>query len=269
LTFFWQLRGELRKLWHPVVALAIIVAAGAICSLQASHARDPYPGPSLVDLTGCLRIAALQHATTIGFVLAGVLAGLGTADEAGSGAIADTILREPRRPRVVLLKLVTSCAALFGSVLLTTLALRITGMLLRAQSVPLSARSGSGAGDTVLDVACAAPAIILAAVLGLTFALLTRSALATIVLTTALFVLPLTILQDSVLWLSPTRWIVEWLHLDPFGQGVDYLADNSPFDHRGLAALVSGLLIAATIAILSAMAGPLLSWAIVRPTEHD
>ena len=76
-------------------------------------------GPSLYDLGGCFRIAALQHATAIGFVLAGVVAGVGTAEEAGSGALSDMALREPRRARLVLVKAVAISLTLVASMLLT------------------------------------------------------------------------------------------------------------------------------------------------------
>jgi hypothetical protein len=69
----------------------------------------------------------LQHATAVGFVLAGVLAGFGTADELATGAIADTLLREPRRQRLVAVKTLARLALLLTSALITTVGLYITG----------------------------------------------------------------------------------------------------------------------------------------------
>ncbi|MFL6162714.1 MAG: hypothetical protein ACJ74U_10850 [Jatrophihabitantaceae bacterium] len=268
LQFGRQVKGELRKLLHPLVALAVVAVAIGISLLQVAHDGNPYPGPSLADGLGCIRIASLQHATSLGFLLAAVVAAVGTASEAGSGALADLLLREPRRGRVVLMKLTSSIVCLLGSLAISTIALWVTSVIVRANGTFLSPVGRSTARSTVIDVACSLLVVVLAAALSFVVALLTRSILATIVVVAVIFYLPLTLLQDSIFWVTPTRWVVEWLHLDPFGEGVDYIADNSPFDHRGMPSAVGGLLIALALIGLLAWSKPLLGRVVLRPTEH-
>lgn len=268
-VFARQLRGELRKLAHPLVALTMLGTAVGISALQASHVTNPYPGPSIIDLAGCLRIAFLQHATTLGFVNAAVLAGVGTADEAGRGALADMLIREPRRRRVANIKLLTIVLGMLVSIATTTIALLITRAVLSAQGTRPPTVSRSHLDGTLIDVGAAIPLLVLAAALALALALLTRSVIATIAVTATVFYLPLTLLQDAIFWATPTRWAVEWLHLDPFGEGVDYIADNSPYDNRGTPALVAGLLIAAALAALITATPALISRAVSRPNERN
>jgi hypothetical protein len=264
-----QVRGELRKLVHPLVALAIAAIAVSTCALQASHINQPYPGPSIIDLSGCLRIAFLQHATTFGFLLAGVLAAVGTADEAGRGALADVLLHEPSRLRLAVLKSTTITLGMIASVAVSTVALLITRAILSGQGNAAPVVSKSPFPATLIDVGGAFPVLVLSAALALVIALLTRSVIATVALTVTAFYLPLTILQDAVMWATPTRWIIEWLHLDPFGAGVDYLANNSVYEHRGHAAVAGGLLIASGVAALSASTPTLLSRAVTRSNERN
>jgi hypothetical protein len=268
LIFARQLRGELRKLWHPLVALSVLCAAAVVCAMQAANVRAPYPGPSMADVSGCLRIAFLQHATAVGFVLAGVLAAFGTAEELGSGAIADTLVREPRRGRVLVLKSTAVCCALLASTLLATAALWLTGSLERAQGVRFAKVAGSTWTAALTDVSASLLVIPLASAVAVVLALVTRSTIATVITTGAVFALPLAILQDAFVWLTPTRWIVEWLHLDPLGQGVDYLANNSAYDHRAGPAFISGALIVLSTVALLAFGGSLLWRATTVPAER-
>jgi hypothetical protein len=268
LVFALQIRGELRKLTHPLVALALLGVAAGTSALQASHVTDPYPGPSIRDLAGCLRIAFLQHATTLGFVMAAVLAAVGTADEAGRGALADTLIQEPRRRRVATVKLTTITLGMLASIATTTISLLITRAVLAAQGTHAPPASASGLNATLIDLGCSLPVLLLASAIALALALLTRSVIATIAVTATVFYLPLTLLQDAIFWATPTRWIVEWLHLDPFGEGVDYIADNSPYDHRSAPALAGGLLILTALTALVAVMPRLLSRAVTRSNER-
>ena len=264
-----QVRGEARKLVHPLVALVLTAIAASTCALQAAHLVQPYPGPSLVDVTGCLRIAFLQHATTLGFLLAGVLAAIGTADEAGRGALGDVLLREPSRRRVALVKLTTMMVGMLASVSASTVALLITRTVLLGRGDTAPTVSRSALAPTLIDIGAALPVLVLGAVLALAIALLSGSVIATIALTVTVFYLPLTILQDGIVWAAPTRWIIEWLHLDPFGAGVDYLANNSVYDHRGPAAIAGALLIVTGIAALVASTPRLVSRAASRANERN
>jgi hypothetical protein len=268
LQFGRQVKGELRKLLHPLVALAVLGIAVGVSLLQVAHDGTPYPGPSMVDGLGCIRIASLQHATALGFLLAAVVAAASTASEAASGALTDQLLQEPRRGRVVLTKLVSMILCLVGSSALSAVALWVTSILVRRNGTVLSPVGRSSVASTFIDLGCSLLVLVLAAVLALVVALLTRSVFATIVLVAAIFYLPLTLLQDSIFWVTPTRWVVEWLHLDPFGEGVDYIADNSPFDQRGLPAAIAGLLIVVAIIGLTALSRPLVTRAVLRSTEH-
>ena len=116
---------------------------------------------------------------------------------------------------------------------------------------------------------CSLLVIAFAAAVSLPIALVARSIIATVALVAASFYLPLTILQERLLWATPTRWITEWLHLDPFGQGADYVGDNSPYDHRGVPAVISGLLLLAATVALLAISCPLLSRTLLRRTEQQ
>lgn len=269
MSFGRQLQGELRKLGHPLTALAVVGIATGISLLQVSHDSTPYPGPSLVDGLGCIRIAALQHATALGFGLAGIFAAVGTASEAGSGALADMLLREPRRGRVVLIKWLSIVLAMGLSLSVSTAGLWLTSIIVRANDNVLPAVGRSNARDTGIDVACSLLVIPLASALALVVALLARSIIATVVVVAAAFYLPLSLLQARIFWATPTRWVIEWLHLDPFGEGVDYIARNSPFDRRGVPAVVAGILIVLATAGLAALSKPLLSRAVLRHTEHN
>src|SRR5579875_1204194 len=268
LVFARQVRGELRKQVHPLVGLTSLCVGIATSALQAAHLSDPYPGPSIRDVAGELRIAFLQHSTTLGFVYAGVLAAVGTADEAGRGALADVLLREPRRRRVTLMKSAAVYLGLLGSVVLTFVGLAVTHGVLAAQGVTAPPMSRSSLSDMAIDVGCSLPVLALAATTSAAIALATRSILATIVLTITVFYLPLTVLQDEIFWATPTRWIVEWLHLDPFGEGVDYLADNSPYDHRGVPAFVGGCLIVMLVVVLAGAMPAIISRSVQRANQR-
>lgn len=268
-AFALQIRGECRKLTHPLVGLVLAATSGSICALQASHINDPYPGPSIIDLSGCLRIAFLQHATTLGFLLAGVLAAAGTADEAGRGALAGVLIHEPNRRRVAAIKLVTIVLGLLASTTLTTVALLTTRFIGSEQGTTPPVISRSRLTDTLIDIGASLPVFILVAAISLAVALLTRSVIATIAITATVFFLPLTILQDAVTWATPTRWIVEWLHLDPFGAGVDYLANDSVYDRRGSAAFAGGLLIDIALVTLAVATPTMLSHAVAQPNERN
>lgn len=264
-----QIRGELRKLTHPLVGLTLLGIAAGTSALQASHVTDPYPGPSMRDVAGCLRIAFLQHATALGFLTAAVLAAVGTADEAGCGALADMLIQEPRRRRVAVIKLLTIVLGLLVSITLTTIGLLFTRAVLGGKGIHAPPVAASDFQGTLIDVSSSLPVIVLAASLALTLALLTRSVIATIAITATIFWLPLGILGDAIVWATPTRWVVEWLHLDPFGEGVDYIANNSPYDQRGAPAVAAGLLILTALIALAAILPALVGRAVTRSNERN
>jgi hypothetical protein len=263
-----QLGSEGRKVAHPLPVGVIVATSCVICLLQWKHASSPYPGPSVADLSGCVRIASLQYATSLGFVVSGAVAAMNTADELSTGSISDALMYEPRRSRLAILKISSVFATLLTAWLVAIAGLWITGSLLRGNGVAFSQLSRSSLTSTVVDVAASLPVMIFIASVGVTVALLTRSQVVTIVLTPALFALPLPILGDRILWAWPTRWIVEWLHLDPFGNGVDYLADISPYDHRGLAAVFGGCALGACGLLLIGMSGRLLDRGASLTREH-
>ncbi len=118
------------------------------------------------------------------------------------------------------------------------------------------------------DAGCSLLVILFIALLSVTLGLLTRSAIATIVLSIAIYFLPLTILDSSILWVTPTRWVVEWLQLDPFGEGVDYLGDNSAYDYRGAPAAAGGLLLLAACVVLCWFSARLMNRAAGRPPNQ-
>ncbi len=141
--------------------------------------------------------------------------------------------------------------------------------MLAAQGRHAPSVSESHPAATIIDVACSLPVLLLASAIAMAVALLTRSTIATVVVTGTVFYLPLTILQDAIFWATPTRWVVEWLHLDPFGEGVDYIADNSPYDHRGAPAVAAGLLILTALIVIAAVLPLLVTRAVTRPNERN
>lgn len=270
MAFVRQVRAELRKAWHPLLAVTLVVGAAVSALLQQlSNGLAPYPGPSIVDVTGCLRIAALQHDTTIGFAIAAVAAGVGTADEASTGALREALLFEPRRRRLFAVKSVAVALILAFSLVLTAATLWVCGLIapVRRDS-PSSIQRTSSVTSALVDLARSVPVVCLIAVIVVGLALLLRSVIATLAASVALFVLPLTVLELPVMWLTPSRWIVEWLHLEPFGEGVDYLAVNSPFDRWGRPALASGAaIVTLTLTILTVGSTRLISNAIKAPAN--
>jgi hypothetical protein len=267
-TLLRQLASEGRKLIHPLPIVAILATTTIICLLQWAHRASPYPGPSITDLTGCVRIASLQYGTTLGFVLAGVVAAMNTAEELSTGSINDALLREPRRQRLAVLKISVVFGVLVIAWAIAIASLWLTSWLLRAHGTDFARISRSSVAAMCIDASASLLAMAFAAVLGVTVAMLTRSQVVSIILTPALFAIPLTILSDRIFWAWPTRWIVEWLHLDPFGNGVDYLADISPYDYRGTPAVAGGLALAFSALVLIAFSGRLLDRASLLTGER-
>lgn len=240
-----------------------------MCVMQLTNLGAPYPGPSVVDWTGCVRIAALQHATTLGFVIGAVGSACSTSDEAAGGSLAQSLLAEPRAARLAILKAAALFVALLGSAGLATIALFAAGRIASAtgRGAPIASRSSVHAA--LVDGAAALPVLLLIAAGSVLVALALRSPVATVVVVVAIFVLPLQVLDLQILWATPTRWIVEWLHLDPFGQGVDYIGDNSPYDQRGWPAAIGGLCIAGSICASLILSGRFLRRAVVSASQLE
>ncbi|MGI8809862.1 MAG: hypothetical protein ACR2KK_18875 [Acidimicrobiales bacterium] len=264
-----QLRAELRKLVHPLTGLAVAAACAICVGLQLSNADTPYPGPSLVDVTGAVRIAALQFGTTIGFCLAALFAAVGTASDLWAGTVAQALLSEPRRLRLAALKIAALAVTLMAAMATLALTLAVSGFVARrfgGVNFPSQATTSVGAAAT--ETAAALLIVVFAATISVLVAFGVRSPLATAVVPIALYLVPYPLTRAAVGWALPTRWTIELLHLDPFGRGVDYLVVlNSPFDRRGAPALVAGALLVVTTLVAVANAGRVLNWASVHPTN--
>lgn len=247
-----QVRGELRKAANPIVAGAVIaVAAYAAFSQLRSTSDLCAPAPTPLDLTGAVRIAIDQHITLLGFALAGIVAGYVTAEEAESGAIDQAFLASSSRVRILLARVMAVLVVLATSMLLTAVAVRVSGHWISwpagCMFTPRSSVLGmlGDAGTGILIVA-------FAAVLATVLALATRSTVVTVLVTVAVLVLPTAIHSATVAWLFPTQWIVDAAHLtDHGGGGIDYtLSYQSGYNQRGLHSAISiALLLAATMAL--------------------
>lgn len=248
-----QVRGELRKAANPVVAGAVVVVASyAAFSQLRSTSNLCAPAPTPLDLTGAVRIAIDQHITLLGFALAGIVSGYVTAEEAESGAIDQAFLASSSRVRIWLARVLAVLVVLATSMLLTTVAVRVSGHWISwpvgCMFTPRSSVLGmlGDAGTGILIIA-------FAAVLATVLALATRSTVITVLATVAVLVLPTAIHSETLAWLFPTQWIVDAAHLtDHGGGGIDYtLSYQSSYNQRGLHSAISIVLLSAATMALS------------------
>ena len=244
----------MRKAANPVVGGAIVAAAAYAAYSQLRTRPQPLaPSPSPLDLTGAVRIACDQHATLIGFVLAGIVAGFATAEEAESGAIDHAFLAQSSLWRIWFARLAAVLVVLVTSLVVTAVSVRIA-----SHWIDWSAGSylnhHSGAGVMFADLGATAIILCFVASLATCLALITRSTLLTVGASVVILILPTAVYSPVVDWLTPTGWIVEALHLVDFGGGgIDYvLSLQSFYDRRGTLALVSIGLLATSSVVLGA-----------------
>jgi ABC-type transport system involved in multi-copper enzyme maturation permease subunit len=256
---FRQLKSELGKLAHPVFALSLLGAALVASAAQIANGRTPYPAPSSADLTGSLWIAADQLSSTLGFVIGGFAAAIGTASEIRSGTLELVLLHEPRRARLIALKIAASFAALLFSLLAMTAVLRISAIVAASLGHPITQTASAGLGDASSHAIRFLVVAALIASIATLVAVASGSEIATIAVTTSAFAIPLLLLgAKTVSLLLPSRWIINWMYYDPFGAYVDYFASDSKLNAPSTTA---GLVVATTACACGALA----AWLMTRP----
>lgn len=247
---FRRLRAELRKAASPVVCLAIVLVSTLATVMQVRDQHPNYPAPSPIDMTGALRIAFMQHSTAAGFALVGLAAGFGSAEEAGNGSMVHACMAEPSAWRCWVRRVGAIVLIALASICLTTLAVRVTSRWSACQDdCPPSVRSVQLA--VLGDGASALLSIVFAAALATALGLMIKSTLLTVASTITIFLVPTAFLGQPHSWGTPTKWITELLHLDPFGLGVDYIGGQAAADQRSAAAVTGALLLAASIVCLA------------------
>lgn len=252
-----QLRAELRKLLHPELGVTVVGVAAFAAYLQLTNARTPYPPPSSADLPGSFWIAADQLASTLGFLVGGMAAAVGTAAESASGTLELVLLHEPRRLRLVLLKIAACFGVIVASVPVVAIVLRASAMGAAALGHPMTQTAGAPWSETFAAWSRFLLVAAFIAALATLVAVATRSPLATVATTTAAFAIPLLLLSAETLRVFfPSWWIINWMHFDPFGFYVDYLASMSKLDDPSMPA---GFVIA-----LATVACALAAWRLAR-----
>jgi hypothetical protein len=249
----------LRKLLHPTLAAATLGAAFVAAATQIMNARTPYPAPSSADLVGSLWIAADQLSSTLGFIIGGFAAAVGTAAEIRSGTFELVLLHEPGRTRLVAIKVASCLTALALSLIVVAGVLRISAAGSSWVGHPVSQTSSAALGDAASHVTRFLLVAVLIATIATLVAVASRSELATVAITSCAFAIPLLLLGAKTLSLIfPSRWIINWMYYDPFGAYIDYFASDSKLDAPSPAA---GLVIFAASCACAALTARLL----VRP----
>lgn len=241
-----RLRGELRRLAHPAVGVALAGAAATCVVAQRSAPLAVGHGPSPGDLSGALRIALQHHASGVGVALLAVATSVTTASDARTGATGAALLAGPTVCRLWAQRIVALLVIVGWSVVQSAALVRVTaGATACRTACPRSARSVAGAA--VIDAAVAALAALTVAALLTLLALIVRNELLVIVVALVAYFAPANHLGDPGAWVTPTKWIATVMQFEPEGLGSDYTGGMSSARSRGLPALIAGgLLVAAT-----------------------
>lgn len=243
-----RLRGEVRRLLHPVVGAGVVFAGGTCLVAQRSAPLAVGRGPAPDDLLGALRIAVQHHASGVGVALLAAGAAVTSASDARIGATSAVVLAGPTVPwlwarRVAVLVGLAAVSVLTSTVLLRTTAASTACRL----DCPPSARSTGSAA--LADLASGALVVVAIAALVTVLALALRNELLVVVVALTAFFLPANHLGDVGSWATPTKWISIVMQFEPEGLGSDYTGGQSSAWSRGWPAVVAGsLLVAATIA---------------------
>lgn len=235
-------RAEARKLFTPALPVAVIAAVAVIVLMQAQGNLPEDLSPTRVDMTGAARIASMQLATVVGFALVGLMASLSIGEEAGNGSILYAAIAEPHHAtlvaRRVLLFVILSTVALAVAML----AIRVSSYWVACDRAACTLQSSS-LSAAVGDVASAGVVLLFASSVAVAVALYVRSPAVTVPVMVALFLVPTAFLGEPFAWLTPTKWAVELMTLDPRASGHYYLGGHSRDATRGFAAAASAVLL--------------------------
>lgn len=252
-----RLRGELRRFLHPMVIGAVLLVAAAACAAQRQVGTVDAHAPSLVDLTGSLRIALQHHATGLGFLLAGIGAGWTSGEDARIGAIGTVLLADHRGHRVWLRRVTALLVLSVLSIAVSAAALHLT----RGATACMRgcAESGRSNGNAVLaDTITAAAVIVFAAALCVAIALAVRSEVLVAVIALAIFLVPANHAGDVASWVTPTKWIAQAMRFEPAGSGSDYSGGKAAYDPHGWLTVTALILLVAATGVLARLGTSLL-----------
>jgi hypothetical protein len=238
-----RLRGELRRLAHPTVLLAVVLVAIGCCAAQASSSGADLRPPSPIDATGSLRIAAQHHASTLGFLLVAVMAATTTATDVRIGAVGSLRMADPqvaagwrRRVGVAVIVAVVSIGCSAVAVWVTR-----SATACRAGCPP---GSTSTLGATAVDLLAAGLVLVFAASFATALAVWFGSELATVVLAVAAYSVPANRIGSSYGWALPTKWVSQVMQFEPYGLGSDFTGGAAATASRGGGAVVGAVLLA-------------------------
>jgi hypothetical protein len=251
-----RLRGELRCLVHPATVVAVLGVALGSCLAQASTSGADLRPPSPIDVPGSLRIATQHHASTLGFVLVGAMAAVTTGTEVRIGAVGLRRLADHRIGHLWLRRVGAMLLAATASIVLTTCAVWATRSVTACrEGCPMGSASSWAAAGT--DLVASVVVLAFAASLATAIAVRLGSELATLVVTVAIYAIPVNRIGSSYAWALPTKWVAQAMQFEPYGLGSDYTGGAAATAQRGpeAAVAVGLLLLAAGACAWSAVRG--------------
>jgi hypothetical protein len=252
-----RLRGELRRLLHPAALAGVLAVAVMAVHMQRAAGIGATSAPSPEDALGALRIGFRQHATLLGFALAGLVAGLLSGDDPSSGLVETWRLSDPRVVRRWCRRVVASVLLLLMSVVVTAVAVAVL-----ANDPPFvpSPSPASSWADVLRDGSSAVVAMAFFASFSAAVAGVVRNALLLAAVNVTLFSFPERLGVTGIRWLFPSKWVSEALFLTEDGYSVDYLGQRSINIHRHSSQVAAGVVALAVAIVLSIALG-------VRTTE--
>lgn len=222
---------ELRKLAHPFVIVALLSAAGLAVVLQIGQLEDelafnevlaPNPG----DLVGAATIAVLYATSLPGWILAALVAAMGTAGEYSERTIDYVGTLVGRRNRFVLAKGIAAIGVLALLAVVVFVFVATYGLLAQdevreaATHNPFSAFASTALSGSAIALMMVA--------LALAAALLTRSEVTTVVLVVGFICLTLPLADIApVNVLTLPYWITSAMEYDANGAMSDFIWSSS------------------------------------------
>jgi|GEM_PF-6892494 len=240
-----QLRGEARKGLTPMTA-AMIVAAAVLAALLQFNSAGNGPAPSLVDTTGAFQIALLQHATLLGFVVTGIIAGQMTGAEMSDSSIMVTMTAEPRRLRLFVIKTVATSLIAALSVAVMGALLAATGQLMGLTGVSFADDQGTAISNVAETATRLLLVLAFLSAVTTTLAAWSGSTITPAMVTAGTFIMGLmlsgvdNVAADPTIRLAeftPYMWVTRWMQPD-FGRFVDFIGNATTPIHIQRSALI-------------------------------
>ena len=264
-----QLRAELRKGRTPATVGAFVFIA-AVSSLMQALGQNFNPGPSWANWAGAFSISATQHATLLGFVFSGLVAGQVSGAEAAQSSLGVTLSAEPSRRRLFTVKAAALVVYTIVSFVTTAIVLRIGGII--------DITAGANFEDTarirwaVAGENSARAALVIAALATAQTAIALRTASATVpaVGSAAVYMIGFTLIgvytfeanpSAPFADLTPFMWVTRWMQLDGFGRYVDFVGLPPSSNHN----LIPGAVLVAVVLVSGALSERLINRTIATP----